>query len=230
MPILTDIPLTVTPADLLGARGKRRNRPVLEQAAADAVVLAATLWRPVALFNWVRVVGVEGSEAHIDGPEGPATLHLGPKAELLAPAREALVAVGTLGPALEQHVHALEAAGQGLKALLLDNVGVVAIGAVGRAVRAMIEAAAAEKGWGVGPSMAPGSLVGWPVAGQRELTALLPLEQIGARLTPYGVLNPCKSASWLVGMGPTYEAAHVGSTCKYCALAETCWRRREDGE
>ncbi len=228
MPILTNIALTITATDLLSARSKRRNQPVLEQAATDAVALAATLWQPAAVFNWVEIAAIEGPEVHVVGSDGHSTLYLGPKAELLAPARQALVAVGTLGPALEQQVHELEAAGQGLKALLLDNAGVVAVGAVGQAVRDLMEATAAQRGWGVGPSLAPGSLVGWPVAGQRELCALLPLEQIGVCLTRHGVLNPCKSASWLIGMGPAYEAAHVGSTCKYCGLAETCWRRRED--
>jgi len=70
--------------------------------------------------------------------------------------------------------------------------------------------------------------VGWPLRGQRELCGLLPLEQIGVRLTSHSVLEPHKSVSALVGLGPDYPSARVGSVCKYCALQETCWRRRED--
>ncbi len=102
----------------------------------------------------------------------------------------------------------------------------VALGAVGEAMRCLAEEAAAERGWGVSPSLSPGSLVGWPLRGQRELCALLPLDEIGVRLNSHCVLEPHKSVSALIGLGPDYESGHVGSVCKYCALQDTCWRRR----
>jgi hypothetical protein len=111
---------------------------------------------------------------------------------------------------------------------LLDSAGVVALGAAGEALRCIAEDAAEELGWGVSPSLSPGSLVGWPLRGQHDLCGLLPLEQIGVRLTNHAVLEPHKSASGLVGLGPDYESTRVGSVCKYCALQKTCWRRREE--
>jgi hypothetical protein len=139
-----------------------------------------------------------------------------------------LVGVVSIGPALERRVHELQQAGEHVKAYMLDNAGVVALGAASEALRCVVEEAAAGLGWGVSPSLSPGSLVGWSLRGQRDLCALLPLEQVGVALNDHYVLVPHKSASSLVGLGPGYDSAHVGSVCKYCALQDTCWRRREE--
>ena len=111
---------------------------------------------------------------------------------------------------------------------LLDTVGVMALGTLGDEIRERVENQAAEKGWGVGPALSPGSLSGWPIRGQRDICALLPLDEIGVRLNEHCVLEPHKSVSMLIGMGPDYDSAHVGSVCHFCCLADRCWRRRED--
>jgi len=72
-----------------------------------------------------------------------------------------------IGPALERRVSELHAAADDLLAFMLDSVGVLALGAIGEALRDRAEKRAAEFGWGVSPALSPGSLVGWPVEGQR---------------------------------------------------------------
>jgi hypothetical protein len=228
MPVLRDIPLAMTAEEVLGPRRGRPSQPALLEAAEEVIALGHALCQPAAVYDWLEVQAVAAQQVRFSGPGGACALHVGPRADLLAPARRALVAVGTIGPALEARVLELNAAGQGLKSCLLDNVGVLAVGAVGEAVRCLAEEAAAQEGWGVGLALAPGSLVGWPLRDQRTLCALLPLHEVGLELNPQCVLVPHKSASWLIGMGPGYESHRVGSACKYCALAGSCWRRRED--
>jgi hypothetical protein len=231
MPILYDIPIEIEAEAIVGSRGRRRVQPALLRDAEEAIVLGQSLWQPAALYDWFDVRALDEERvtlAPVNGNGAEAVLHVGPKADLLAGARRALISVITIGPALEQRVHELQATGENLKAYLLDNAGVVALGAVGEAVRCVVEEAAGQMGWGVSPSLSPGSLVGWSLRGQRDLCALLSLEQIGVQLNEHCVLVPHKSASSLVGLGPGYTSAHVGSVCKYCALQDTCWRRRED--
>lgn len=231
MPILTNIPVTLTADEVLAARRRpgRGIRPALVQAAEEAVALGQTLWQPSAVYDWLDVQAVEGEQvtltmdARLDSAS--AVLRLGPKADLLAPARQVLVSVATIGPALERKVRELEAAGEHVLAFLLDSAGVLALGAAGEALHCLVQDAAARQGWGVSPSLSPGSLVGWPVQGQRDLCALLPLDEIGVQLNAHCVLVPHKSASGLVGLGPGYPEHRVGSVCKYCDLAGTCWRR-----
>lgn len=229
MPTLRDIPISLTAEEIIAAPKNRRINPALLRDAEEAIAEGQGLWQPQAIYDWIDVQQVEGERAILSSANGTQTaLHIGPKADLLAPAKRVLVSLITIGPALEQRVNEYQNGGDHMKAYLLDSAGVVALGAAGEALRCLVEDTARELGWGVSPSLSPGSLVGWSLRGQRELCALLPLEEIGVRLTEHCVLEPHKSASGLVGLGPGYELAHVGSVCKYCALQKTCWRRRED--
>jgi hypothetical protein len=231
MPILKNIPIVLQPEEILATRQKRRFQPGLLRDAADAIALGQTLWEPVAYYDWFEVGGVEGEEVELivsNGASSSAALRVGPKVDLLADARRMLVGVGTIGPALEERVYELQQEGEILASYLLDSAGVVALGAVGEALRCLAEEAAQALDWGLGAAVSPGSLVGWPLEGQRQLCGLLPLESIGVRLNDYYVLEPHKSFSAAIGIGPGYESKRVGSVCKYCALQDTCWRRRED--
>jgi hypothetical protein len=229
MPTLRDIPVTLTAEEIIAAPKARRINPALLRDAEEALAAGQTLWQPQAIYDWIDVQKVEGERAILSTPNGSETvLHVGPKADLLAPAKRVLVSLVTIGPALEQRVNELQKMGDHMKAYLLDSAGVVALGAAGEALRCLVEETARELGWGVSPSLSPGSLVGWSLRGQRDLCALLQLDEIGVRLNEHCVLEPHKSASGLVGLGPGYELDHVGSVCKFCALQKTCWRRRED--
>jgi hypothetical protein len=231
MPTLENIPISLTPEEIIDSRGQRQIRPALLRDAEAAINLGKTLWQPRVVYDWFRVQGVDAEHVVLStgGQASPGrVLHVGRKASLLADAQRVLVSICTIGPALEERVHALNSAREGLQAYMLDSAGVAALGAVGEAVRCLAEEAASEAGWGVSPSLSPGSLVGWPLQGQRELCALLPVEAIGVHLNSHCVLEPHKSVSAVIGLGPGYDSPRVGSVCKYCALAKTCWRRRVD--
>jgi hypothetical protein len=229
MPSLKDIPISLRAEEIIAAPKGRRVNPSLLREAAEAIALGQTLWRPLAVYDWFGVQAVEGEQVFLSKSSGTeAVLHVGPKADLLAAAEKVLVSVITIGPELEHRVHELQAEGQTMLSYLLDSAGVVALGAAGEALRCLAEETAAELGWGVSPALSPGSLVGWSLWGQRELCALLPLNEIDVHLNRHHVLEPHKSASGLIGLGRGYETERVGSVCKYCALQKTCWRRREE--
>jgi len=230
---LLDLPIRLKASDLLEAQRRRRKGrvpPRLAEAAESAVAMAGSLVAPAAVYREVPVQGLTDGQVILetDGRTGdPTVLTVGPKAHLLAPARRLLVAVYTIGPRLEEQVRELLASGEHLVGYLLDSAGVMALGQVGEALRSRAEARAEEAGWGTGPVLSPGSLVGWPVEGQRQLSALLPLESIGVELSDYCVLKPQKSASMVIGIGPGYTSVHAGSICRYCSLADRCWRRED---
>ena len=232
MPILQDVTVSLTVEELLAAQGRNERQRGLVAAAEEAIALGRTLFAPAAVYDEFEVRGVAGERVEL--AVDSAGLTVGPKADLLAPAKQLLVAVYTIGPALEARVGELYRAGEPLLSYMLDCAGVMALGMIGQRLRRLAEeqAAAASShvrsgGWGVSPSISPGSLVGWPVQGQRELCALLSLADIGVRLNEYCVLEPHKSVSMVVGLGPGYETHEVGSVCHYCTLRDTCWRRRE---
>jgi len=230
MPILRDVVIDLKAEKV--ALGLNRGRPNqgVTQAVAEALEKGRPLWRPQAIYEYLEVVSVSGPEVVLrrSGNGREAVLKLGPKADLMAPAELALAAVQTIGPALEEEVKRLQQEGRSLEAFYLDGIGVTALGEVGQAVRRLAEEEAAKRDWGVGYGLAPGSLLGWPVSGQASLVSLLPLEEIGVHLNKSGLLVPLKSSSTLIGLGKGYESRLVGSVCRWCAIRETCWRRRED--
>lgn len=239
MAILRDVTINLTAEELLAAQGRNEGRPALIAAAEEAIALGQTLFAPVAVYDEFEVRGVAGERVELVADAasltGSAGLTVGPKVHLLTPAKRLLATVYTIGPALETRVGELQEAGELLLSYMLDCAGVMALGMIGERLRRLAEerAAAASShvrsggGWGVSPALSPGGLVGWPVQGQRELCALLPLADIGVRLNRYCVLEPHKSVSLVIGLGPGYETYKVGSVCRYCALRNTCWRRRE---
>jgi hypothetical protein len=231
MPILSDIPIDLSPEQIIDSRSRGRTSPHLLLDAREAIALGQTLWEPRAVYDWFQVHPVDKNKVTLyssNGNKRESTLQIGPRVDLLSGAELALACVVSIGPALEMRVRELNAKREGLKAYMLDSAGVVALGTIGEAIRCLAEDTAQEKGWGVGAALSPGSLVGWPLRGQRDLCSLLALDSIGVELNSHSVLEPHKSASTVIGLGPGYTSIKVGSVCKYCALSKTCWRRRED--
>jgi hypothetical protein len=237
--ILTDISVEIDPETVLLILNRGRRIPQLSAEMQRAVETARTLIQPAAALTWVRVDRVEGEAVTLSTEDGrhprTAALTLGPRADLMAAARFALISVGTIGDDLDRAVADLNAKGDLLGAYLLDSAGVVALAEVGRAVREKAEAEAARLAWGVSPSLGPGTLAGWPLAGQRDLWAYLDngsgpgAAAIGVALSESGVLKPHKSATGLIGLGGGYRSRRVGSVCGFCQLRHTCWRRRRNG-
>jgi hypothetical protein len=224
MPILQDLEIRLTAEQLLAEGGQGRQRPSLLAAAEEAATLSQSLLAPLALYDEFETRSVH--DELLELADGQPSLSVGPKADLLAPAETVQIAVYTIGEALETTVGELMRSGEPLLSYMLDCAGVLALGAIGEHMRVLTEERAAERGWGVSPALSPGSLVGWSLTGQRELCSLLPIADIGIRLSEYCVLEPHKSVSVLIGMGAGYDAHEVGSVCRYCSLRDRCWRRR----
>lgn len=202
-------------------QGGSLRRPALEAIAREAVDEARSLIQPVIAYDWLPV------EMAGEGPVrvGQRSLQLGFYAKFMADAREAAVAVFSIGAALEGRVSRLLRDGETAKAYLLDEVGIRSVLEVSRRFNAIVEQEAATRQWGVGVELAPGRVNGWNLAEQRLLCSLLDIGAIGVSMTDAGMLIPQKSASVMIGIGPDYAAAQVRSPCDSCARRPTCkWR------
>ena len=218
MPVIANFPFVLSVDELLRHQGRAAERPEVKVLAQWAIDEAQRLAAPAIVYEWFPVHAVEGGTAQI----GDALLHLGPHADLLAFACEALVSVCTIGKALEERVQTLLAEGRLFEGYLLDTAGVIALGVSGEPLRCVVEEEAVRRGWGVSPALSPGSLPGWTINEQRTLCELLDLSAIGVAITDAGILSPQKSGAGLVGIGPDYAAKRIGSTCHLCRIRNTC--------
>ncbi len=225
MTVLRDIPISLELDAVLAKQKARRQRPVMVKAAQRAIDLAQPLYAPAFVYAELEIQEIKHERVTLFSSNGQKELHIGPHVDLLAPASMLLAVVSTIGPALEERVDQLNQDGDSLTAYWLDIVGVLALGKVGEVVRRLVEERAAQRDWGVGITLSPGALIGWPLRGQREIGALLPLDDIGVRLSKNCVLEPHKSTSVAIGIGPGYESRQLGSACHLCVMKGDCWRR-----
>lgn len=231
MPQLPPVEIEVTGEEVLKAlrRGRTPSPDMLKQAE-KAVETARSLWQPAGVYEWFSVSALNGAtvDIHHKNSSRTATLKVGFHSDLLQHADRVMISIFTIGNALDDTVHRLNQEGAYLESYLLDSVGVVGLGKVGEAVRRMAETAAAERDWGVSANLSPGSLKGWDISGQQTLCGLLPVRDVGISITPEHLLKPFKSVTSVIGMGPNYTARKVGSVCRFCHNAPTCWRRKDD--
>jgi len=228
MPVLKGLPISVSLEDLLAAPPPVAHCPPdaqfadPEAAGREALALLSVFCAPALVWEIYAVDRVADGRILL---AGGAALTVGPHASLLAPAGELLLAAGTVGAAIDGAVRDCFESGEPLLAFLLDRAGVIALEQVGRQAFRLAEERARSLGCGLSPALGPGSLEGWPLAGQRDLAPLLPLAEIGVHLDEHDVLVPFKSATYVVGLGD-YPTHTVGSLCRLCSLAGRCDHRR----
>jgi hypothetical protein len=210
--------LNLSPEEFLEAQGDALRRPGMQEVARQALEQAGGLVSPALVYDWLPVGAREAQTAEVGG----ALFHLGRHADLLGQAQLAFVAVLTIGPSLEEQARVLQGSGRALDSFILGEAGVFVVGKLIAEAHRVVEAEAADRGWGVGAELAPGQLAGWAIAEQKLLCGLLDVEAIGVRVTESGMLVPQKSASMMVGIGTNYESTEVRSPCAFCDLGETC--------
>lgn len=155
-------------------------------------------------------------------------LYIGPRIGYLEPAEKAVIGLSTAGPAVVEAMEKYSFEEEYLLMYYLDSFAVKAIGELSELLRRTVEEMAKERGWGVGPSMQPGSVTGWDVSGQSDLYRLAGGETIGIRVNESHFLLPKISNSTIIGTGPGYKNMKVGSMCHECVRQDTCLWRREN--
>jgi hypothetical protein len=128
------------------------------------------------------------------------------------------VAVCTIGAALEDESARRADSGELLDALVLDAIGSAAAEAAADALNLRLCDIAAERDLEAAPRVSPG-YGEWDTAGQVGLLALLPIAELGIRLTSGAMMVPRKSVSFAVNLAPTgVLGPHPASRCERCGL------------
>jgi hypothetical protein len=222
--VVAGIQVSLEVAHILEGQGipPAQASPPVVAVAQEVLAEAQSLLALAALYTILPVRAVEHEQIHLDG----GAIFAGPlAARALAGASEAVAAVCTIGPALEERSAALFATGYPLQGLAMDGAGTAAIRLLAGAVGVRICDEATARGLSVGMSASPGQ-EGWPITQQRALFGLLPAETIGVHLTDSCLMLPRKSVSFVVGLGPDMRADAL--PCDFCSKRERCrWRRQK---
>jgi hypothetical protein len=222
---VNDVRLSLDVTHILRGQGidPDRARPEVVAVAQEVLPEAQTLLAPAALYITLPLRDPRHHTVILEGGavfEGPLV------ARALAGATEVALAVCTIGPTLEEQVTALAAAGDLLRALVLDGAGVAAVGQLSWIVGERIREQASTRGLRIGMRASPGQ-EGWPIEQQRVLFDWVPAQKTGVRLTESCLMLPRKSISFALGLGP--ELRPDATACDFCSKRKRCRWRRDSG-
>ncbi len=135
---------------------------------------------------------------------------------LLRRAETAALFVVTLGPGPEEEIRAATAAGRLRDVVLLDALASEAVEDLARAAQRFVQELAAREGRAVTRRFSPG-YCDWPLEAQRVLDGLVRFEDAGVILHPSCILEPEKTITAVMGIGPVGSLGRTISARPNCA-------------
>jgi hypothetical protein len=133
--------------------------------------------------------------------------------------------VCTIGDALEKHVSEGFAASDRLRAVLLDEIGTLALFRLGDQLEESMQAEAAQHALEASGVLSPGE-DGFEISQQAAVVELAGGADLGVSQTTTGMLIPRKSLSMVVGFGARMPKWSRGERCARCGARERCPHRR----
>lgn len=215
--------LDLSVREILRAMGNAPNQPVRQEVLS----LVSTL-----LSEATRHLDVRGTYVvHKVKQARPDLLELencppfrGPAASRLGITGRVAVFVVTVGDALDQMAERLTREGKPAEGFILHAIGSVAADAACESlVEHLWENETREREALTAP-FCPG-YCGLPIQEQKTLFSILDTSAIAVSLLPSMMMNPVKSVSGLVGIGPADRIEALGVPCEHCP-DDNCMMRR----
>ena len=224
MPVIRDIPLSLDYSQEVlrrqGLGGGTRVRDEIKSLILELLVSVKEedLLEPAVAYECYPITGMDSrrislaGDREVAGPLLPATF---------PEAKELIVLVATIGPALEKRVTDYSQGGEALRGMLLDGIGTAAVDMMVSEAVKVIAAEVAARGYEISSPVNPG-MPGFPMTEQWNLLGLVPAGEIGVSLTSSGVLVPRKSTTMVSGIGPKMTRWTQAEICGRCSLRESC--------
>ncbi|MDY6793158.1 MAG: hypothetical protein SWH54_17970 [Thermodesulfobacteriota bacterium] len=225
MPVLDNIKIDFSIDELLNFLKKDTNITyAVKKEAIKAFSKACKLCTPAIVYKLMQVEEINHTNLQVKGSNSKEeyVLNIGSNVNLLKPAQMIFVFLYTIGGAIDKESDKNNKAGNYLQSYLLDSIGVLMLGKTGDIINKIVEKEAAQRSWGVGGILSPGSLKGWSLLGQKQITKILDPGLIGVQINEASVLKPFKSVTSIIGMGHEYPDHKVGTMCQYCSNADIC--------
>jgi len=144
--------------------------------------------------------------------------------DIFGPTEGMLLALASIGPALENHANRLINKGQGTTGLIADAIGTVAAEQAADYVESKIQEHWGRLGFQVSRRYAPG-YCGWDLKAQKQLLGLFP-DTIGIKLTDGCLMVPEKSLSFVCLLSKTGDFSNIKlGDCKKCGQKNCPYRR-----
>jgi cobalamin-dependent methionine synthase-like protein len=200
--------------------GKDAAPPPVRDGVAGLLASGEELWaieggcvvHPARIDGAARRLAIEGVELDVE--------------EIVAGQLQRSEAVAvflcTAGPEIGELSRRLMAEGDPFTAFIADTVGSLVVERAMDAVQDRLQDAMTARGLRITNRYSPG-YCGWNVRDQQNLFRLLPPAFCGVRLTESSLMQPIKSVSGVIGIGP--DVRRVPYTCRLCDREDCLYRR-----
>ncbi len=133
--------------------------------------------------------------------------------------------VCTAGPGISNYSKDLMHEGDFIKGYIADVVGSEIVESAMDKIQADLERQMESRGWHITDRYSPG-YCGWSVGEQHKLFSFFPKDFCGITLTPSSLMQPIKSVSGVIGIGP--EVRRKGYVCNMCDMVNCIYREKKD--
>jgi hypothetical protein len=149
----------------------------------------------------------------------------GPVVSVVGGAEELIVAVCSVGSAVDRLIEEAQQARQLFKALVLNDMAAWAVDMVRQQLCLWLEREAKEQRYHISAPLSPGESV-WSVEDQAVIFSLLDANRIKVSLSPSMVMSPVKSLSLILGIGSQPVGVEGASNCDFCTIKDRCAYQR----
>jgi hypothetical protein len=178
------------------------------------------IMEPRAAF--VRIPALEHSSDDLIAMEGVSFQTGKTIKRMLSGAEAYAVLIVSIGQGPESRARELLNRGEFLEAYITDLLASALVDSAADLVQEHIRRMAAEQGWLITNRYSPG-YCSWNVSEQQKLFSLFPENACHITLTESSLMDPIKSISALIGMGPSVRFQEY--TCEICSMKDCAFRK-----
>jgi len=221
---IEEAPIDIEPREVLRLQGCRSDLPQVKESIQHLV--RSQIDRSYGLIQPRAVFCIFSASLCSEGRielEGGSEFSIGRAVKKWTGLRHLVLAICTIGPALEREVSQLFSVGDYTAAVVLDSAGSVAAESLADYVNNMICQQTLPKGLSLTPRISPG-YGDWVVQEQGIMFALLPGDRIGVTLTEKYMMQPRKSISFAIGVGEGFTVGKGGGRCRHCNMFDCLYR------
>jgi hypothetical protein len=229
MPVLTEIRQRLNIEEITSSWGIRRARLTSSRMTA----LLSDLLEQIELHSWIQPKASFQVHAVVARTREQFTLRGGSRifspilGHYLPGATHVAAGVCTIGDAIENEVRAGFAMSDRLRAVMLDEIGTLALYRLGDRLEELIHDEAKRLELEASGALNPGE-DGFSISQQGKVLELAGGREIGISQTTTGMLNPRKSLSMILGFGTRMRKWNRGERCAVCAARDRCPHRRSN--
>jgi hypothetical protein len=228
MPLLRDLQIDIAVEDIACGRHTVRARPLSPAVRTRLAELIET----VATQRWVQpaiayqIKPITDRDADWIELDGALKLHAPLVAHRMRPASHLALAVCTVGAALARQASEWFGSGNPARAVLLDELGSIALTRLGDRCGELLREEATRLGLELSGSLHPGD-DGFAIEQQAAVLHLAGGDELGVALQGGSTLAPLKSMTAVYGLGKRMPRWSAGDNCASCRARERCSYRRD---